>query len=89
MENNNKVIQARIEHKHATHSQWAQGEMQNYIPGPGEIAIYDAEGNKGDRDNPYLPANIKCGNGKTAIKDLPFVGGADIIIPGEGEDSAV
>lgn len=75
----NKTIKTRIVHKHAIESNWLKAI--NFVPLQGELIIYDvevdAEGNiltlpKG-RTTPYTYERFKIGDGKTLVKDLPFV----------------
>lgn len=50
-----------IQHKRGTPSNWAKAT--NYIPPDGELIIYRGDG---------LPTQLKVGDGKTLVKDLPF-----------------
>lgn len=60
-----KYINARIQHKHDTATQW--GLKPNFIPEAGEIIIYDADSTHDTR--------FKVGDGQTKISVLPFVTG--------------
>lgn len=58
--------QARIFQKHDTEANWKKNGT-NFIPGPGEIIIYD-------KDEEHSIPRFKIGDGQQAINDLPFAG---------------
>ena len=56
---NNKTLKARMLQRHDSTIKWQESML---IPEKGEIIIYDD-----------VPEKIKIGDGKTHVKDLPFV----------------
>lgn len=59
-----KNIKARIQHLHKTEAEW--NLKTDFIPNPGELIIYDADSNN-------LKPRLKLGDGKTKLKNLPFI----------------
>ena len=57
-------IDSRITQKHDTEQNW--NLVSNFIPLNGEIIIYDADEN-------YSYPRVKCGDGSTLLKNLPFI----------------
>ena len=62
-------IMTRIIHTHDTEENW--NNLTSFIPLQGELIIYDI-----DENHPYQ--RFKLGDGKSEIKDLPFV--SDVIV---------
>ena len=59
-----KILNARIVHKHDTELNWSKAT--NFIPKQGEIIVYDI-------DTTYAYERMKIGDGKTVVSALPFV----------------
>lgn len=57
-------INSRVTQKHDTEQNW--NLVSNFIPLNGEIIIYDI-------DEKYSYPRVKCGDGSTLLKDLPFI----------------
>lgn len=60
-----KYLNARIQHKHDTATQW--GLKPNFIPEAGELIVYDADSTHN--------ARFKIGDGQTKVGELPFITG--------------
>ena len=61
-----KKLKTRIINKHETQEDWEAVNF-NFIPLLAELIVYDP-------DSTYTQARLKIGDGKTNVKDLPYVG---------------
>lgn len=68
-----QYAKTRIKHKHDIEANWS---ISNIMPLDGEIIIYDP-------DDTHATPRFKVGDGKTALKDLPFVNNGE----GGGENN--
>lgn len=64
-----KKQQTRIFQKHDTEANWKKNGT-NFVPGPGEIIIYD-------KDEEHSAPRIKIGDGGTKVADLGFLGSGE------------
>jgi hypothetical protein len=68
---NEKIIQTRIQQKHATATQW-ENVKNSFTPKAGEVIIYDADYNATTNPAGYKYSRFKIGDGKTTVGALPF-----------------
>lgn len=57
-------MKARVSQLHKTETAW--NTLDSFIPLSGEVVLFDA-------DECYDYVRVKIGDGKTLLKDLPFV----------------
>ena len=64
---NEKMMNGRLQLKHDTEANWnLAAEKSNFTPKIAEPIVYDT-------DNVYSYIRIKIGDGKTNVKNLPFI----------------